>query len=103
MEFIKKLFKGKKVKLTKEQALFKIKETRFCMAHMVYESTAVSILALLLFIGAPSVFPEIINPYLPSSLKIMQGIVIVPTVFWILTLISNLINWIRIKKLSKLL
>lgn len=103
MEFIKKLFKRKSVKLTKEQALFKINELRMCSLHCIIESVAISILALLLFIGAPSVFPEIINPYLPSSLKIMQGIVIVPSVFWIISVISNLVSWFKIKKLSKLL
>ena len=103
MDLVKRLFKTKPVKLNKEQVIWKIKESRFCVTHMAMESVAVSILALLLFIGAPSVFPEIINPYLPSSLKIMQGIVIVPTVFWILTIITCFVNWFRIKKLSRLL
>lgn len=106
MNLIEKLLKkGKKTnqKLSREQVLYQINEVKFCMNYCALESVAVSILSLLLFIGAPSVFPEIINPYLPSSLKIMQGIVIVPTVFWLLTIINYVVSWFKVRKLSKLL
>jgi len=87
--------------LTTEQAKEKILGIRMGMIHCAIESVAVSILALLLFIGAPSVFPEIINPYLPSSLKIMQAIVAVPAILWILTILWNAFNYFRIYKLQK--
>lgn len=70
------------------------------MTHYVTESVAISILALLLFIGAPSVFPEIINPYLPSSLKIMQAFVAIPTIFWAITILGNMVRYFRILKLQ---
>lgn len=70
------------------------------MTHSVIESVAVSILALLLFIGAPSVFPEIIDPYLPSSLKIMQSFVIIPSVFWLVTILGNMVRYFKILKLQ---
>lgn len=73
---------------------------RMEMTHYVTESVAVSILALLLFIGAPSVFPEIINPYLPSSLKIMQAFVMIPSVFWVATILGNMFRYFRILKLQ---
>lgn len=73
---------------------------RMEMTHYVTESTSVSILALLLFIGAPSVFPEVINPYLPSSLKIMQAFVAIPTVFWLITILGNMVRYFRILKLQ---
>lgn len=98
-KFIKKLKSSKA--LTVEQTKEKISAIRMMMIHCAIESVAVSILALLLFIGAPSVFPEIINPYLPSSLKIMQAIVAVPTILWILTILGNAFNYIRIYKLQK--
>lgn len=78
-----------------------ISALRMEMTHYVTESTAVSILALLLFIGAPSVFPEIINPYLPSSLKIMQAFVMIPTVFWLVTILGNMVRYFRILKLQE--
>lgn len=74
---------------------------RMEMTHYITESTSVSILALLLFIGAPSVFPEIINPYLPSSLKIMQAFVAVPTLFWIITILGNMVRYFKILKLQE--
>lgn len=77
-----------------------ITSLRMEMTHSVTESTSVSILALLLFIGAPSVFPEIINPYLPSSLKIMQAFVAVPTIFWVITILGNMLRYFRILKLQ---
>ena len=80
---------------------YKIKSLKKDMTHMATESTAISILALLLFIGAPSVFPTIIDPYNPSSLKIMQGIIIVPTAFWVFTIVSNLVRCVMIFKLKK--
>jgi len=80
---------------------FQIQGLKKDMAHWATESTAVSILALLLFIGAPSVFPTIIDPYNPSSLKIMQGIIIVPTAFWLFTIISNTVRCVMIFKLKK--
>ena len=98
-KFTKQL-KNSKV-LTIEQTKEKILAIRMMMIHCAIESVAVSILALLLFIGAPSVFPEIINPYLPSSLKIMQAIVAVPTILWILAILGNAFNYIRIYKLQK--
>lgn len=80
-----------------------IVELRSEMTHYVIESTAVSMLSLLLFIGAPSVFPEIINPYLPSSLKIMQAFIAIPTVFWLVTIVSNMFRYFKILKLQELL
>lgn len=80
-----------------------ITSLRLEMTHYVTESIAVSILALLLFIGAPSVFPEIINPYLPSSLKIMQTFVAVPAVFWLITILGNMVRYFKILRLQELL
>ncbi|WKZ26074.1 MAG: hypothetical protein QY322_02060 [bacterium] len=77
-----------------------ITELRLEMTHYVTESVAVSILSLLLFIGAPSVFPEIINPYLPSSLKIMQAFIAVPVVFWAITILGNMVRYFKILKLK---
>jgi len=74
---------------------------RMEMTHYVTESVSVSILALLLFIGAPSVFPEVINPYLPSSLKIMQAFVAVPSVFWLVTIFGNMFRYFRILSLQE--
>jgi len=74
---------------------------RMEMTHYVTESVSVSILALLLFIGAPSVFPEIINPYLPSSLKIMQAFVMIPSVFWLMTILGNMVRYFKILKLQE--
>lgn len=65
------------------------------------DSVAISILALLLFIGAPSVFPTIIDPYNPNSLKIMQWIIIVPSAYWVFTILSNLYRMFRVYRLSK--
>lgn len=79
---------------------FDIDQMRKEMTHSILESTSISILALLLFIGAPSVFPEIINPYLPSSLKIMQAIVSVPLVFWLVTIFANMVRYFKILKLQ---
>lgn len=89
------------IKLSSEQMKEKIVCLRADMSQSINLSTATSILALLLFIGAPSVFPEIINPYLPSSLKIMQGIVIVPSAFWILTILGNMARFVMIMRLQK--
>ena len=77
----------------------RITELRMEMTHYIVESVAISILALLLFIGAPSVFPEVINPYLPSSLKIMQAFVAIPTVFWVITILGNMIRYFKILRL----
>ena len=77
----------------------RIAELRMEMTHYVVESVAISILALLLFIGAPSVFPEVINPYLPSSLKIMQAFVMIPSVFWLVTILGNMFRYFRILRL----
>lgn len=74
---------------------------RMGMSQSIMESISVSILALLLFIGAPSVFPEIINPYLPSSLRIMQILVVVPSVVWLLAMLGNLVRYFMILKLRK--
>lgn len=87
----------------KNLLMFQIAELKKDKILYVLESLTVSMLALLLFIGAPSVFPEIINPYLPSSLVIMQVIVVVPVVVAVLVLISNIVRWVKINKLSKLL
>jgi hypothetical protein len=89
--------------LTVEQTKEKISEIKSSMSFLVMESIAISMLSLVLFIGAPSVFPEIINPYLPSSLKIMQGIIVVPTAFLLITVIANLVGTIRIFRLQKAL
>lgn len=100
---VTKLFKGAKTSkaMTAEQIKEKIASLRMEMIHCAIESTAVSILALVLFIGAPSVFPEVINPYLPSALKIMQVIVAVPAIFWILAFLTNVVRHIMIFKLQK--
>lgn len=90
------------MKDTKEQKVwYQIKGLKKDMLHWTTESIAISILSLLLFIGAPSVFPTIIDPYKISSLKIMQGIIIVPTAFWLFTLISNIVRCVIISKLKK--
>jgi len=94
---------NKQVNMTKEQMQEKISVLRMEMTHYAVESVSISILALLLFIGAPSVFPEIINPYLPSSLKIMQALVAIPTVFWLVTIVSNMFRYFKILKLQELL
>jgi hypothetical protein len=83
------------------KVLFQIKGLKKDMIHCATESISISILSLLLFIGAPSVFPKIIDPYKASSLKIMQAIIIVPTVYWLLTLICNLVRSVMIFKLRK--
>jgi len=49
------------------------------------------------------VFPEIINPYLPSSLKILQGVILLPVVFWLFSLVGNVIRLKKILKLQKAL
>lgn len=96
-----KSFLVKPSNLTKDQMKEKISVLRMEMTHYAIESVSISILALLLFIGAPSVFPEIINPYLPSSLKIMQALVGVPAVFWVLTLLGNVYRLFVISKLQR--
>ncbi len=98
---IKSFFPKVSQSLTSEQIKEKIVVLRMDMAQSISFSTSTSILALLLFIGAPSVFPEIINPYLPASLKIMQGIVIVPSAFWILTILGNMVRFMMIFRLQK--
>ncbi len=77
-----------------------IVELRADMSRCVNESISVSILSLLLFIGSPSVFPEIINPYLPSSLKIMQAFVAIPVIFWVITSLGNMVRYFKILKLK---
>lgn len=96
---VSNLLEAVNIEMVKDQ----ISELRMEMTHYVTESVSVSILALLLFIGAPSVFPEIINPYLPSSLLIMQAFVAVPTVFWIITIVGNMFRYFKILKLQELL
>ncbi len=100
---IVKLTKSVKVvgNLTAEQKKAKISELRISMVHSTVESIAISILALILFIGAPSVFPKIIDPFRPSSLKIMQAIVAIPTVFWVLSILGNSFSYFKIYKLQK--
>ena len=95
-----KLIKKNSSSTERSVVFFDIDQTRKEMAHSIFESVAVSILALLLFIGAPSVFPELINPYLPSSLKIMQAIVAVPFVFWLITILSNMVRYFKILRLQ---
>lgn len=101
LKVLKPSVKSMAVVLTKEEAMEKISNLRMISTHFTIESVSVSILSLLLFIGAPSVFPEIINPYLPSSLKIMQALVAVPAVFWVLTLLGNIVRMWKIMKLQK--
>lgn len=96
----KVLTKKPQVVLNPEMVKTQIMELRMEMTHYIVESIAISILALLLFIGAPSVFPEVINPYLPSSLKIMQALVSVPLVFWVLTVFGNMFRYFKILKLK---
>ena len=98
---VKALGAKSSVVLSSEQIKEKIVMLRADMSQAINLSTATSILALLLFIGAPSVFPEIINPYLPSSLKIMQAFVMVPSVFWLLTILGNMARFVMIFKLQK--
>lgn len=86
--------------LSTDQIKDQISELRMEMTRCVAESTSVSILGLLLFIGAPSVFPEIINPYLPSSLQIMQAIIALPTLYWAVTMLGNMTRHFRIMKLQ---
>lgn len=93
---VKNLLEAVNVEMVKDE----ISELRMEMTHYVNESIAVSILALLLFIGAPSVFPEIINPYLPSSLMIMQAFVAVPSVFLVITILGNMVRYFKILKLK---
>lgn len=92
--------KVQKTPVNPELIKMQIMELRMEMTHYIVESVAISILALLLFIGSPSVFPEIINPYLPSSLKIMQAFIAVPTVFWLLTIFGNMVRYFKILKLK---
>lgn len=108
---IKKSTKKAEVKTVKVSSLIEavnsemvrdqITALRMEMTHYVIESVSVSILALLLFISAPSVFPEIINPYLPSSLKIMQAFVMIPSVFWLVTILGNMVRYFKILKLQE--
>ena len=99
LDIMKKVVKKSlNVETVKDQ----IMSLRSEMTHYVTESTSVSILALLLFIGAPSVFPDVINPYLPSSLKIMQAFVAVPLVFWLITILGNMVRYFKILKLQDL-
>lgn len=92
-----------KISTDKNMLMFQISELKKDKILYTLESLTVSMLALLLFIGAPSVFPEIINPYLPSSLKIMQALVAVPVAVSVLVLITNLFRWIKIMKFQKAL
>lgn len=92
---------AKVIKVNPEILRDQITALRMEMTHYVIESVSVSILALLLFIGAPSVFPEFINPYLPSSLKIMQTFVAVPSVFWLITILGNMFRYFKILKLQE--
>jgi Na+-transporting NADH:ubiquinone oxidoreductase subunit NqrD len=101
LKSVKNLLPKFDMKMSNDQMEKRVDSLKADMSQAINLSTATSILALLLFIGAPSVFPEIINPYLPSSLKIMQGIVIVPSVLWVLTLLSNLVRFVLIVKLQK--
>lgn len=96
----KVIVKKPQVVVNPELVKVQIAELRMDMTHYIVESIAISILALLLFIGAPSVFPEIINPYLPSSLKIMQALVSVPLIFWLLTIFGNMFRYFKILKLK---
>ena len=100
-KLVKKIVvKKASVAVNPEMVKSQIAELRMDMTHYVVESVSISILALLLFIGAPSVFPEIINPYLPSSLVIMQSFVAVPTVFLVLTILGNMVRYFKILKLK---
>jgi surface polysaccharide O-acyltransferase-like enzyme len=87
---------------TREMYKMQIEGLRTDKIVYAVESVAVSILALLVFIGAPSVFPEIINPYEPSSLKMLQGVIIFPLAYWLFfAVIGNLIRLAKIQKLTK--
>ena len=89
------------MKKTKEQLMFEIEQFRNDKIVYAVESVALTILALLVFIGAPSVFPTLINPYDPNSLKILQGVIILPFAYFVLVLIGNLIRLYKIQKLQK--
>lgn len=89
------------MKKTKEQIMFEIGQLRQDKILFAIESVALSILALLVFIGAPSVFPEIINPYDPNSLKILQGVIALPVAYFLFVLVGNIVRLIKIQKLTK--
>jgi len=89
------------MKKDKEQLRFEIDQLRSASLVCTLESVALTILAMVLFIGAPSVFPEIINPYDPNSLKILQGIIIVPTAYFVFALFGNIVRIVKVQKLQK--
>ena len=64
-------------------------------------SIAISILALLLFITLPSVFPEIINPYKLYSLYVLKAIVAIAFVYWLFAIVGNLASLRKIRVLQK--
>ena len=78
-----------------------IQELRMETGTSISNAILVSILALLLFIGTPSVFPEIINPYLPSSLRIMQAFIAVPVVYFLSVFLGNMVRYYKILKLQE--
>lgn len=84
-----------------ELVKFEMNLLKHASIQVAVESTALSILSLLVFIGAPSVFPEVINPYDPNSLKILQGVIILPFAYWLLAVIGNMVRLRRIQKLQK--
>jgi hypothetical protein len=89
------------MKKNKEEIKFELEQLRKDKMVYALESIALSMLALLIFIGAPSVFPKIINPYLESSLKILQAVIIVPVVYFLYMLVGNLVRLVKIQKLTK--
>lgn len=86
--------------LNAEKARDQIVALRSEIQVAVSEATSVSMLSLLLFIAAPSVFPELINPYLESSLQIMRAFVVVPLAFWLITVFANMVRYFKILKLQ---
>lgn len=89
------------MKNSKEQLMFEIDQLRKDRMLSAIESAGISMTGLLVFIGAPSVFPTIINPYDPKSLVILQYVVGVPLGFWLLVFVSNMIRMYQVMKLQK--
>lgn len=89
------------MKLTKAQVMDRIEQLNKDRLLFAVESVAVSILALLVFIGAPSVFPTLINPYDPNSLKILQAVIALPTAFWVYVIVGNMVRMYQVLKLQE--
>lgn len=89
------------MKNSKEQLMFEIDQLRKDKILFAIESVAVSMTGLLVFIGAPSVFPTIINPYDPKSLVILQFVVGIPLAYWFFALVTNMVRMYRVMRLQE--